>query len=115
MCPDTGPWPDCSGHPDHPFEAVISGRIRDSFVERPDRLYLGETICVKGRISLGGTARIVVTAVAEVAGPAVADRLLSRCPDATVAVAHSSSPFCTYPVTVCTYPVTGILKWRDYN
>jgi hypothetical protein len=56
-------------HPDHPFEAVISGRIRGSFVERPDRLYLGETICVKGRISLGGTARIVVTDRGQISVP----------------------------------------------
>ncbi len=48
-------------HPDHPFEVVISGRIRSSFVERPERLYLDETICVRGIISLSGTARIVVT------------------------------------------------------
>ena len=32
-------------HPDHPFEVVISGRIRGSFVQRPERLYLGQTIC----------------------------------------------------------------------
>ncbi len=35
--------------------------VASSFVERPERLYLGKTICVKGRISLGETPRILVT------------------------------------------------------
>ncbi|MEN8144627.1 MAG: hypothetical protein ABFS14_06700 [Gemmatimonadota bacterium] len=48
-------------HPGHPFEVVISGSIRGSFVERPERLYMGKTVCVKGRISLAGAPRIVVT------------------------------------------------------